>query len=273
MRDNTITRREKLNMLQTEELDRMLQQELRKETPDEEVVLPILDVLRDRDTCTTVEIDDTASNAWEKFQNTQMITEEKLQNKERKTSFRRKIAVLAVAACLVVVIIPVAFGKEGFFSAVARWTKDFFSFSDFNKDAEDDTYIFKTDNPDLQQLYERTKELGIEERVVPTWLPSGFVLEEMKVSQTESGRKLIACFFNGDESIVFGTVEPRQNNVLFEKSDGTVETYEVQGIEHFITFNRDAVYAVWFSNNNEFYIITTLGRAELLQIINSIYKG
>lgn len=272
MRDSIMTQREELSMLPTEILDAMLQQELKKRTPNEEVVRSILDILRNRETCDYLEIDGAVETAWKRFQDNQLPKEEKHRKQEKTISFRRKLAALVVAACLIAVGIPVAFGKTEIFTAVARWTKEFFSFSSLNDIGKQDTYSFKTDNPDLQKVYEKTKELGMQENFVPTWLPEKFVLKSIENIPVKDGKKIVAHFTDGKDNVVLSFAVLSDGTFYYEKEEESAEIYEIEGIVHYIVPNQKSISAVWFRNNCECVISTSLEKGELLQMLNSIYE-
>ena len=45
---------------------------------------------------------------------------------------------------------------------------------------EQPEYVFETDHPGLQQIYDAVVEMGVTEPVVPMWVPEGYDLVEYK---------------------------------------------------------------------------------------------
>ena len=142
-----------LKNMSTLQLDDMLQKELQKEHPDENVVQPILKVLEDREKGYPVEITETARAAWDQFkENTE-------KTKPKKSSHKWFVRVAAVAAivCIVALAIPQQAEAGSLFDRLLHWTGRVLQFIDPDSDPGDlDTkFVFETDNPGLQQLYDK----------------------------------------------------------------------------------------------------------------------
>lgn len=254
----------------TEELDRVLQAELTKERPSEDVVLPILRELREREKDIPVE------NTPEVIEIREKLTKHNTSSKQSIHTRKWLAAVAAVAAvaCIVVMTIPKTVGAESLWEVFARWTSSVFEFFDPNKEQEfpnvDGT--FAANNPGLQQLYDKVTELGVTEQVVPTWLPKGFTLLELEDSPVSGGTKVFGKFEN-DSNIVFITyrvftdVYPK-----VEKKTG-VEILDAGGIDHFVVENNDSLSITWTVDGVECVINTDLSKEDLYRIIKSIYRS
>lgn len=256
MREKESTcRYEALEELSTGQLDAMLQEELRRETPNEEVVLPILQVLRSREEGSLC--GQTARSAAPK----------------RKWIVRMAAAVAVVL--LLFMAVPDTVGAESIFDVLFRWTGNVFQFLIHGENTDDPSveYEFRTDNPGLQQLYDKVVEMGITEPVVPMWLPEGYELTELKVTATYDTNRVIATFEKGN-SIIAITYLKSVNSLKteFEKNDAEVEVYEIAGTSHFLMSNAHNMSAIWMQKNVEVLICADVEKSMVMRIIESIYR-
>ena len=155
----------------TAQLDELLQTELRKDLPDEEVVLPILESLKKRE-----------------------------QKPCRKNRWIISAAAIAAVLVLLITILPKTVGANSFWNAMLHVTDSivqFFAPGD-SPDSTEAEYVFETDNPGLQQMYNKVVSLGVTDPVVPMWLPEGYELVQFKFSNLDGTAKIIALFKNRD---------------------------------------------------------------------------
>lgn len=264
-RDKAIPR--ELQALSTPELDRLLQAELRKEEPSQEVVLPILQILEERQKDRPVEITPQLQAAWEKYQ--QNIRSLRQKKTPRKMLLR--VAAVAAVVCIVLLAIPRSAGADDLFDAFVYITDSVLQF--FAPDDPQKENVFETENPGLQQLYNTVSDAGVTVPVVPTWLPEGFELDELKVMPQPNGTRINAGFFRENESIVIlYKISNETTTTQFEKEDEAIESYEVGGKGHAITVNDDMWSATWVNENVECWITVDLDKEELLSIIDSVYR-
>lgn len=252
----------------TEELDEILQVELRKEHPNEEVVLPILRILedRERDIPETPEV---------------LIIRKKLSKHETSskhtTNRRYWIAAMAATAAVVCILmaIPRTVGAESIFQALFRWTSSIFEFADpeSNESYPGVESSFATDHPGLQELHRKVTDRGARANVVPTWLPEGFSLSEIKETSISGGKKLYASFDNGDESVSLTYRITAEVPAKFEKKDAGLEVFEYGRVNHIIVENDDYFSVTWGNENVECLLSTNMEKETLCTIIKSIYRS
>lgn len=258
--------------LPTEELDKILQAELEKEHPDEEVVLPILQILEEREEDYPAEETPEALAILEKLNNSTTPSE---QPKKRR-GLVAGIAAVAAAACVVVMVLPRTVGAESILDVLFRWTKSVFEFVDPD---ENESYpnvenVFVTDNPGLQQLYDKVTELGVTDPVVPMWLPEGFELESLKKSPLgENGDKVDAVFKKNDKTISISHRISYEKNSKFEKKDSAVEIFEVGDTKHFMLENAGNISIAWTIDGVECSMNTNMAKETVYRIIISIYRS
>lgn len=260
-----------MKQMTTEELDRKLQSELRKESPDEKVVLSILKELRKRECDHRSEITEEVNLAWEDYQ--AKVAQSDRPTNSRKNRWTSKIAAVAAVMALLILVFPFAVDADGTMDVLYRITDsiiEFFSPGRKNVDTVGE-YIFETENPGLQQVYEAVVKMGITDPVVPMWLPEGYVLEEMEVSQVSGKYKLYAKFISGDMVVVLQIIfADIMTTSQYEQYD-VIQKFDVAGIKHIVANNGAVLSAVWVNGTVECLINTMENDRVLYEIIESIY--
>lgn len=276
MKNKRFSQHEQWKTMHTDELDLVLQAELKKDNPNEEVVLSILSVLRERDQYAPTLINEEIVDYWNNIHEKHIVSQGKASRTKTtghvKAQIWRKFAAIAAVVCLVATAVPAALGNDSIVTVIARWTDELFSFTDSEKDMNPGKYVFQSDNQDLQQVYEIIVEHGVVQPVVPMWLPEGFVLVESKTMETPIGKKLSFYFIKGKYSVLLIYSIPIQQSAQYEKAEGDAELYEVQGHKHYIVFNDQSWNALSVSSGTEYVITTNLNKEQLIRIIDSIYK-
>lgn len=254
----------------TDELDRVLQAELTKEYPSEDVVLPILRELREREKDMPVEETPEVIQIREKLSQHNTSSKKSIHTRR----WIAAAAAMAAVVCILVMTVPRTVGADSLWEVFARWTSGVFEFFTPEQDASNPPVelVFETDNPGLQQLYDKVTELGVTELVVPMWLPEGFVLSEMKELPISGGTRVYGKFENGNNSVlityrVFTDIFPK-----VEKKSG-VEIFDAGEIDHFIVENNDSFSVTWTVNGVECVINTDLSKEDLYRTIKSIYRS
>ena len=254
----------------TPELDKLLQLELQKEEPNEEVVLGIMRVLQEREAQKTVEVTEDIQDAWERYRE---------KAAKPKKSSRKQVWLVRVAAAAVIGIVilamPRTVGAESLLDAFFRWTESIFEFFTPEQDATKPSfeYVFKTDNPGLQQVYDKVTELGATEPVVPMWLPKGFELTELKSIRMSDGDKVYAFFRSNSRSIALSyRISVGIRAFEYEKEGSGVEAYEASEVCHFIMDNGENISVTWTVDGVECCITTDLEKEKVYKLIDSIYR-
>jgi len=233
--------------------------------------LGIMRVLQEREEDCPVEIPKEIHDAWEQY------SERTVAPKKTK---RKRMWFMSMAAaamiCIVFLTIPQTVGAESIFDVFFRWTESVFEFFIPGQDEPrpPTEYVFRTDNPGLQQLYDKVTELGVTEPIVPMWVPEGYELVELKYTQMLNGSKVYAILQLNDSSITISyRISIEIIPMLYEKEDSTVDTYEFLGTSHFIMDNEQNILVTWTVDGAECSLSTDLKREEVHKIVKSIYKG
>lgn len=268
--ENMAVLRGKLEQLETRQLEDMLLTELRAESPDGDLIRLIGGILRERDRNDPPEIDDSIRAAWERYQ-------EQSRPLHKKPKIRNTILFKAAAVLLVVLtlaaIVPQKAEAVSLFQRFMAWTEDVFSLANPAEEAPSGKdYVFRTDHPGLQEVYDQVTALGITVPVVPSWLPEGYELMECKVTETPTSNYLTARFLSANKELVFHASFFSDNLTHEFYKDGTeILVIEKNGIKHTILQNEDVMVAVWTVDNIQCSIFIDCQEDVLLRILDAIY--
>ena len=266
---NTTGLRGMIEQMSTEQLDEMLQHELEKESVDESAVHLIMEVLEKRDQDMPVEINPQVAAAWQKYQ-----TRASVQSRV-KFSFRSWPVRIAAAVAVVIALalaVPQSAEAEGFWERLSRWTDSIFEFFVPGDEVAAQEYVFKTDNPGLQQVYDTVTAMGITDPVVPMWLPEGYELLQCEVTETPSKSFVHSRFENGKNIIILDlAIRDAESPRQYTKDEGNTNNYEIADIEHTILHNEDWWTAAWTRDRLECAIYIDCREETLYKILKSIY--
>lgn len=271
MRENKTCPDQEWKQLPTEELDQILQAELEKECPNEEVVLPILQILEER------EKDYPVEKTPEVLAMLENLSEHNTPSKrfQNRRIWAVRIAAVAAVACIVVMALPRTVGAESIFEVLFRWTSSIFEFidPDGNESYPNTDSAFVTDNPGLQQLYDKVTELGVTEPVVPMWLPEGFELVSLKEnSLRDNGYKVDAVFKGNGKLISISYRISSDITTQFEKKDTSLEVFESGDVSHFILENDEYLTVTWALTGVGCSMNANIAKENICTIIKSIYR-
>lgn len=274
----------KFDSMTTEALQQILRLDAMKPTGEEsdtEELLYIMEVLADRRRNDSTYTGKTAQQAFEDFQKYYMpeVAEEETADAVPEVKIKHSVLWLrrlgALAAALTIVFFtPLTADAFGFdlFGKVAKWSAEFFHFEEYEEPtgvADPDTNIEIT----YTSLQKALDDAGITEKLIPTWLPHGYTLFEVKVSETPLENIYYARYV-GIKTIDEISIAIRQNlngaPFNMEKSDDLVEIYDSEGIAYYIVSNHNEVCAAWVVNEFECLISGNITIDELKKIIDSI---
>lgn len=270
---NNALSREALEQLPTGILEEQLRTELEKEPPDGERIRMLMGILEQRDQQEHPGLTPEDAEAWEKYQ--AKLAEQKKAPEKRGRIWSRglKAAAAAVVLGVLFLAIPQKAEAESFFEMLTRWTDSIFElFGSSSSNNQHVDYVFVTDNPGLQEVYDAVTSLGVTEPVVPMWLPEGAELEECKIVETPTKKGLLASFIlNGSEIVIkidsCDIVISRE----YHKDNLDAENYEIEGIVHNIMMNENMWVVVWTNQNFECSIALNCQKDVIYKIIESIY--
>lgn len=279
-----------LNQLEIEQLEELLCVSLdSQEDSDTDKILDLLQMIEDRKNQSQSVPDLDIDKAWETFQSvyasenvlypveTAHHAIEKRSRKKR-LSLRRVWIGVAVAACLLALAIPTAMGTELFQRMIGTWTEQEFQFESQMEDVPSETSVLqgniqmKNDYTDLQQALEH---YNIEEKVVPTYIPQGYKLADIAVTELEDlGRiNFYACYENGTNSISMSYIyylSAQESTKVYEKDRRDVQEYKINSGVYYFFQNSGDITVTWFTNHMECALYSDLSDSELKKMIDSI---
>ena len=166
------------------------------------------------------------------------------------------------------------------FGAMARWTKDAFSFRQVPARTE------VTDTPggrgeasgqsqEFSSLQEALDEYGLTQVHEPTRLPDGFVRGKCVVESSDLLRRVAfyADYVN-DNGIVTIDIVSHEGTpaVLIQKTDEPPETIEWNGNTFYLVENTSTSVVAWYDDEYEYYVRGMLSKDILWGIAVSMYK-
>lgn len=273
MKKNINDLQKELEQLDSLQLQNMLHQETEKDTPDDDLVLAILGILEDRDKEKPVELGPNSQTVWDQFKR------KKYKDAAKKPRFHISWAVKAASILLVIGALTWAFVPQqatagSFWKILTSWTDDFFQYENIGaEETEPKEYVFQSDNPGLQQVYEAVvEELGITEPVVPTWLPGEPELVKLKVIESPAMKSVHAILDDGSGEIVliFDKME-EDVSPTFTKTESKIVEFERSGTIHNFIRNNDFWTITWVNQNVKCSVYIDCQEDILKDIVKSIY--
>ena len=241
-----------------ESLSDRLKKELDKKEPDRDTVIHILKEIKKEES--GAEQTDPILEKYGKKQ--------QKEDKPNRSSPWKRLAVAAVVCLLVLASVPKVFGSESIFTMIGQWTKEIFSFGEI-KEKE---FIYHTDHPGLQELYDEVAKLELSRNVVPTWSPEDTTLCEVNTQTMPNGTTIFAGFSKNDDYIgiqVYVSKEPL--NAEYQKGGEDAILYEREGIKHYIFKNEERWTVAWIVDNTECMLYATNEKV-MYKILESIYS-
>lgn len=269
--DNTNGLRKVLDEIPTDQLKQMLDEELQKEKTDPASVKLILAVLEERHAEEPKPVSSVSEEARRRYQERM---EELFPPEPRKrcTPLLRVASVLLVVGLLFATVLPQKAEAETFWEMLQRLTGSVVEFLSWNELLVEESYIYVTDDPGLQQVYDAVAELGVTEPLVPMWLPDGSELVELDSWNTPVANGVWAVFsLNGNEIFYQVNVYNGEPAHQYYRDDSHYESYELEGATYNITRNNDRWSVIWAKDNIECHITLDCQEDTLRSILKSIY--
>lgn len=292
-----------LDQLSTEELENILRADIDSpESGDDEAIYHIWEVMekREREHPSGSFSDSDLERCWKDFQTLYHTPEGEGRSlyptgdeeadgspapapgKRRSGRVARRVILAAAILALLVscMTIPVA-GYASILEMIGAWTSEQFTLTSGDAGQAPDAEGFEGaevfESTVGEELRSVLKEHGIQENVVPHWLPDGFEMNgDVSVREYEASKdiQISALYSDGTNSLTI-TVErhigqPQMR--IYEKIDNAPTIYVAGDIEHHIFSNTGTTTAVWNINDIECFINTTLSESDLKKAIDSIYE-
>lgn len=212
--------------------------------------------------------------------------EDKTDSPSRKAHSVWRIGLIAVltAICLMGGMVAAQASGVDVFGAIARWTDEVFSLGSINSesadDGDDDSSLGNranavNDAEHYETLQEALDAYGITEFREPTWIPDGYKFESVRVKSWPSDGSLIgiqAKYFDGSNFLQIQLERYDGNaNIQVEKTNTSLETFLIDSLTVYLLENVSNNSAAWATEHYECYIIGTVEKQMLKQIVLSAY--
>lgn len=261
--------------MSTEELEEILRLDM--ETPageesDIDMILYVMEVL-DKRKAKEDRPEKTAQEAYEEFKTYYLPGVEEDPGTGRRSGMTRRLA--AAAAVLAVVFLGTltadAFGAN-IWGTIARWTRDTFHFESVQHG--ETTTPNTENNMTYSSLQEALSKHGIDEVLVPTWIPDGYVLADIKIEETPTRDMYNAIYQNSYQSLaIIVRSKLNEDTAHIEKSEDPLEVYESAGMVFYIFSNYEWLQAAWVIDSYECYVQGNVTIEELKLMLDSITEG
>ena len=265
---------ETLTRLNREELRKLLTEELAKETADIDdlLVRQLLGELDARGKDPSFVDDEKIEAVCDKFRSD--MEKDGQKKKYWYQGWLLKVASIVLVLGVLFFSLPSAAQADNVKEVLSWWSDSVFQFFAPGEHPVEKEYVFETDHPGLQQIYEAVEEMGIEEPIVPRWLPDGFELLELKTIQMAEDRSLVARAESNKRNILFTiVVHSEEETFQYEKDEEKIIVWDLAGNEHYLLSNKDERVITWMTKGIECTIITDCLEEEVYRIIKSIYTS
>lgn len=189
------------------------------------------------------------------------------------------VAATAIVCMLAIMVTAQAAGVD-VFGAMARWTKDVFSFGQVAPGSEvSDNLAQETETPDPNRVYSSLQEAfdayGLTEVHEPSWLPEGYVLGGIDVLSVDDP---YLCTFSASYTDGVGRVgidimsyEGEPANQV-QKTDGLVGSVKKDKVTFYLIQNTENYTIAWYTDQYEYYLTSKEGKDILWKMVESMFS-
>lgn len=272
MQKNKNDLRFELVQMSSSELSQLIRAETGKETPDDDLVLTALEILEERKADRSVELGPESREAWEDYL-------EKFRARQKKPlltlgNLAKAASIVLILGVLLVSGLTQEAHAGSLWKIIAQAGESIFQYVNIGqKETEPEEYVFQSDNPGLQQVYEAVvTELGVTEPVVVQWLEEGYELTTLDIIETPAKKGVHAVFCNSTSEIVLVFDQMQKDlSQRYYKTETRVDVYEYNGVIHNFVQNNELWLVSWTKQNLKCSISINCQEDVLKQIIKSIY--
>lgn len=264
---------EALTCLPREELRRILAEELHKPAAeiDDALVRTLMAELHSRGPDPAYVDDAAVDQVCAEFkENSQKVQHHR---KCWYQSWMLKVAAIVLVLGILFFALPGAAQANDISEVLSWWSDSAFQFFNPGKQPNTHIYVYETDHPGLQQLYDTVTELGIIDPIVPTWVPKGFELTELN-SYPALGSTMIFALFSREEFeilITFTKYENLSKTLQYEKNMENTKIWDLGCTEHYVLSNTNNHIVTWITNGIECSLAADCPEEDVYKIMKSIY--
>lgn len=190
------------------------------------------------------------------------------------------VAAAAIAGMLAAMVTVQAAGVD-VFGAMARWTKDVFSFGQIAPDSEvsdnsaQETAEQETEAPNTEfvSLQEAFDAYGMTEVHEPTWLPEGYALDSIDVLAVDDPfLRTYAASYTDGEGRAGIDIKSYEGEPLtqVQKTDDPVKFLNKNGHTFYLLQNTENYTIAWYTDQYEYFLVSKEGTDVLWKIAESM---
>lgn len=274
-RKNDLTQYDSMDTEALQEILRADASKIEGEVSDQETILYIMEVLAKRRKAQNQ--GKSLDEAWEIFQKNYEERTNHISEREPVKAGGKWKKSLVAAAAVVVLLLGGAVTAQGFgvdlWQTIAKWTQETLFLGDMGQTEESMGADSNYANP-CASLQTALDEFKTKKKLVPTWLPAGYVETDVAVSQTPTQRIFSAKYEGNGKSLRIRIADYLSAHPSeIEQSDSLIEIYEVAGVSYYIFQNVDQLKAAWVVENYECSIFGSVSLSDMKTMIDSIDKG
>lgn len=262
--------RAEFEQISTGKLDEMLQAQLQMEMSDPDVITAILAVLQDREKDMPLTLTENEKAAWQKYLSRRASVSAK---PAKRYGWVLRAACIVAILSVGLVVFSARANADGFWNRIVRWTDSVIEF--FSPEQTEDLageYIFQTDNPGLQQVYDAVTRMGVKRPIVPMWIPEGYELVQCKEVNTRKKITVMAAFQKRESILNYSaTVYLEDTANWYQKDETEIRTIEIENVKFHITRNNNMWVIIWTAENIECFLSVDCREEELFRILYSIF--
>lgn len=265
---------EALTCLPREELRQILAEELHKPTAEinDVLVRALIAELHSRGANPAFADNEAVYNACAEFRmNTQKVQPHR---KRWYQSWMLKVASIVLVLGILFFALPNTAQADNINDVLSWWSDGVFQLFAPGLQPNTHTYVYETDHPGLQQIYDTVTELGITDPIVPRWVPDGVDLTELKVYQMVDSSAIHVCMASNDcYLLMYFIIKDNPTFFQHEKDIQSVNIWDLGGYEHYIVTNYDERIITWVIDGIECTITTDCPEEDAYRIVKSIYTS
>lgn len=257
--NNTIHTSESLSRLSREELRQQLAAQLQKNASEINVTLVALlrKELKSRDPDPALSDDTAVEFACEKFRRNTETAQKTKKHRYRNRWIAAASVVLVMG--LLFFTLPATAQARDIQGVLTWWSDSVFQLFVPGKTPNLHAQVHERNHAGLQQIFNALTELGITDPVVPSWVPEGFTLVELKTNKANGDDSVVACLVNSDRSIFISVARHDNDATAFQhekNGNGIIDIWDLSGNEHYVISNMEQLIVTWVTNGIECTITT-----------------
>lgn len=187
----------------------------------------------------------------------------------------RTALVAAVICVLIFALSGVATAALGvnIWNSIGAWTDEVFGFWLVEDAAPAEDQAVSKDGPEQNELQQALDACGITEFCAPTYLPEGYVMDELIVDTESVNRFVYARYTAPDGTLISFCADEFSSapGTVYEKTADPVETLVCGDTVYYVFSNINNNTVAWISGKYECSVVGATSREELKQIAVSMF--